>query len=81
MTFCLGMIVQEGIVGIADSRLTFKAVNTFAEQIRQVSREDKAALEESGASPAERIDRVFVNVLPTLSGCVERFDKPRIERI
>jgi len=22
MTFCLGMIVQEGIVGIADSRLT-----------------------------------------------------------
>ena len=50
MTFCLGMIVQEGIVGIADSRLTFKAVNTFAEQIRQVSREDKAALEESGLS-------------------------------
>jgi len=101
MTFCLGMIVQEGIVGIADSRLTsgheiisakkvsvyqhgqgsmfimtsglrsvrdktltyfeeemavrpepcgrlFKAVNTFAEQIRHVAREDKAALEESG---------------------------------
>lgn len=39
MTFCLGMIVQEGIVGIADSRLTFKAVNTFAEEIPQVSRE------------------------------------------
>jgi putative proteasome-type protease len=101
MTFCLGMIVQEGIVGIADSRLTsgheiisakkvsvyqhgqgsmfimtsglrsvrdkaltyfeeemavrpepcgrlYKAVNTFAEQIRHVAQEDKAALEESG---------------------------------
>jgi putative proteasome-type protease len=101
MTFCLGMIVEEGIVGIADSRLTsgteiisakkvsvyqqgqgsffimtsglrsvrdktltyfeeelatrtepiqrlFKVVNTLAEHIRQVSREDKAALVESG---------------------------------
>ena len=101
MTFCLGMIVQEGIVGIADSRLTsgneiisakkvsvyqkgqssffimtsglrslrdkavtyfdealagrpepcdrlFKAVNVFADQIRQVSREDKQALVDSG---------------------------------
>jgi putative proteasome-type protease len=101
MTFCLGMIVEEGIVGIADSRLTsgneiisatkvsvyqqnqgslfimtsglrsvrdktltyfeealsaqpepfdrlFKAVNVFANQIRTVSREDKAALVESG---------------------------------
>jgi putative proteasome-type protease len=101
MTFCLGMIVQEGIVGIADSRLTsgneiisakkvsvyqqgrgslfimtsglrsvrdktltyfeemlavqtepfdklFKIVNAFAEQLRKVSREDKAALTESG---------------------------------
>jgi putative proteasome-type protease len=101
MTYCLGMIVQEGIVGIADSRLTsgteiisakkvsvyqqgqgsffimtsglrsvrdktltyfeeemaarpepfdrlFKAVNTFASHIRQVAKEDKAALIESG---------------------------------
>jgi len=101
MTFCLGMIVEEGIVGIADSRLTsgseiisakkvtlhqqgegslfimtsglrsvrdktmtyfeeavaerdepfdrlFKAVNTFADQIRVVTREDKAALTDSG---------------------------------
>jgi len=101
MTFCLGMIVREGIVGIADSRVTsgneiisaqkvsvyrqgrgslfimtsglrslrdktvtyfdeamaarsepfdrlFKAVNTFAEQLRQVSKEDKQALAESG---------------------------------
>jgi putative proteasome-type protease len=101
MTFCLGMIVEEGIVGIADTRLTsgneiisakklsvyqqgegslfimtsglrsvrdktltyfeevlenrkepidrlFKAVNTFTEQIRRVSREDKDALVESG---------------------------------
>jgi len=101
MTFCLGMIVEEGIVGIADSRLTsgseiisakkvtlhqqgegsmfimtsglrsvrdktmtyfeeamaarsepfdrlFKAVNTFADQIRIVTREDKAALTDSG---------------------------------
>jgi len=103
MTFCLGMMVQEGIIGIADSRLTsgneiisakkvsvyqqgqgsffimtsglrslrdktityfeevlasrpepcerlFKAVNVFADQIRQVSREDKGALSESGLS-------------------------------
>jgi putative proteasome-type protease len=101
MTFCLGMIVREGIVGIADSRVTsgseiisakkvsvyqhgrgslfimtsglrslrdktltyfdqaiagrsepfdrlFKAVNTFTEQIRQVSKEDRQALAESG---------------------------------
>jgi putative proteasome-type protease len=101
MTFCLGVIVQEGIIGIADSRLTsgneiisakkvsvyqqgqgsffimtsglrsvrdkaltyfdeaiasrtepwdrlFKAVNIFADQIRQVSREDKEALVDSG---------------------------------
>jgi putative proteasome-type protease len=101
MTFCLGMIVEEGIVGIADTRLTsgneiisakklsvyqqgegslfimtsglrsvrdktltyfeevlenrkepidrlFKAVNTFTEQIRRVSHEDKDALVESG---------------------------------
>jgi putative proteasome-type protease len=101
MTFCLGMIVQEGIVGIADSRLTsgheiisakkvtvyqhghgsffimssglrslrdktltyfdevlasrdepfnrlFKAVNAFGDQLRQVSREDKDALVDSG---------------------------------
>ena len=100
MTFCLGMIVEEGIVGIADSRLTsgteiisakkvsvyqqgqgsffimtsglrsvrdktltyfeeelatsepfqrlFKIVNTLAGHLRQVSREDKAALVESG---------------------------------
>ena len=101
MTFCLGTIVQEGIVGIADSRLIsgneiisakkvsvyehghgsmfimtsglrsvrdktltyfeehlttrsepfdrlFKAVNMFAEQMRQVSREDKEALADSG---------------------------------
>ena len=101
MTFCLGMVVEEGIVGIADSRLTsgneiisakkvtvyrqgqgsffimtsglrsvrdktltyfdevlatrpepfdrlFKAVNTFAEQLRQVAREDKPALADSG---------------------------------
>jgi putative proteasome-type protease len=101
MTFCLGMIVEEGIVGIADSRLTsgneiisakkvtlhqqgegslfimtsglrsvrdktltyfqeamaarpepfdrlFKAVNTFADQIRQVTKEDKPALTDSG---------------------------------
>jgi putative proteasome-type protease len=101
MTFCLGMIVEEGIVGIADTRLTsgneiisakklsvyqqgegslfimtsglrsvrdktltyfeeflenrkepidrlFKAVNTFTEQIRRVSQEDKDALVESG---------------------------------
>jgi putative proteasome-type protease len=101
MTFCLGMIVEEGIVGIADSRLTsgseiisakkvtlhqqgegsmfimtsglrsvrdktmtyfeeamaarsepfdrlFKAVNTFADQIRIVTREDKPALTDSG---------------------------------
>lgn len=100
MTFCLGMTVQEGIVGISDSRLTsgteiitarkvsvyqhgqgtffvmtsglrsvrdktltyfeeliadrpepfdrlFKAVNTFAQQIREVAREDKKALAES----------------------------------
>ena len=103
MTFCLGMIVDEGIVGIADTRLTsgneiisakkvslyqqglgtffimtsglrslrdktltyfqeaiatrpepcdrlFKAVNVFAEQIRQVSKEDKHALTDSGLS-------------------------------
>lgn len=103
MTFCLGMRVQEGLVGIADTRITsgneiiearkvslfqedhgcmfimssglrsvrdkaltyfeehldsreqgydrlFKAVNGFAEQIRQVAREDKAALEDSGLS-------------------------------
>jgi putative proteasome-type protease len=101
MTFCLGMIVEEGIVGIADSRVTsgneitsaqkvtvyqhgrgsffmmtsglrslrdktatyfgevlenrpepfdrlFKAVNAFSDQIRQVSREDRQALFESG---------------------------------
>jgi putative proteasome-type protease len=101
MTFCLGMIVQEGIVGIADSRLTsgneivcakkvsvyqqdlgaffimtsglrsvrdkaltyfdeamsdrtepvdrlFKVVNIFAEQIREVDREDKESLVSSG---------------------------------
>ncbi len=101
MTFCLGMIVQEGIVGIADSRLTsgneivtarkvnvypqeggsffimtsglrsvrdksityfeevlanrkepferlFKAVNLFADQIRQVAKEDRDALAASG---------------------------------
>lgn len=101
MTFCLGMRVHEGLVGIADTRITsgneviearkvsifqedrgcmflmssglrsvrdkaltyfdehletreqgfdrlFKAVNEFAEQIRRVAREDKAALEESG---------------------------------
>jgi len=101
MTFCLGMIVQEGIVGIADSRLTsgneiisakkisvyqqgrgsffimtsglrsvrdkaltyfdeaiasrpepcdrlFKVVNTLADQIRNVSREDKQALVDGG---------------------------------
>jgi len=101
MTFCLGMIVEEGIVGIADSRLTsgneiisakkvtnyqhgrgslfimtsglrsirdktltyfeeamgdrlephdrlFNVVNTFTDQIRRVSREDKEALVESG---------------------------------
>src|SRR5215831_4714921 len=101
MTFCLGMMVQEGIIGIADSRVTsgneiisakkvsvyqqgqgsffimtsglrslrdktltyfeeaiasrpdpcdrlFKAVNLFADQIRQVSREDKQPLAESG---------------------------------
>jgi putative proteasome-type protease len=103
MTFCLGMIVEEGIVGISDSRLTsgheiisatkvtihqqgsgsffimtsglrsvrdktltyfqellanqpepcvrlFKAVNTFAEQLRLVTKEDKAALVDSGLS-------------------------------
>jgi putative proteasome-type protease len=103
MTFCLGMIVDEGIVGIADTRLTsgneiisakkvsvyqqglgtffimtsglrslrdktltyfqeaiatrpepcdrlFKAVNVFAEQIRQVSKEDRLALTDSGLS-------------------------------
>ena len=103
MTFCLGMIVDEGIVGIADTRLTsgneiisakkvsvyqqglgtffimtsglrslrdktltyfqeailtrpepcdrlFKAVNVFAEQIRQVSKEDEHALTDSGLS-------------------------------
>jgi putative proteasome-type protease len=101
MTFCLGMIVEEGIVGISDTRLTsgheiisakklsvyehggsslfimtsglrsvrdktltyfeealsersepfdrlFKAVNTFTDQIRRVSKEDKTALEDSG---------------------------------
>jgi len=101
MTFCLGMIVEEGIVGIADSRLTsgneivsakkvsvyhqaqgsffimtsglrsvrdkaltyfeeaistrtepfdklFKAVNVFTDQIRQVTKEDKESLVESG---------------------------------
>jgi putative proteasome-type protease len=101
MTFCLGIIVQEGIVGISDSRLTsgneiisakkvtvyehgrgsffimtsglrsvrdktltyfdeviaarsepfdrlFKAVNTFADQIRHVSKEDEDALAKSG---------------------------------
>jgi putative proteasome-type protease len=101
MTFCLGMIVDEGIVGIADSRLTsgteiisakkvsvyqqgqgsffimtsglrsvrdktltyfeedlashsepfqrlFKIVNTLAGHLRQVSREDKPALVDSG---------------------------------
>ncbi|HEY2385020.1 MAG TPA: peptidase, partial [Terriglobia bacterium] len=101
MTYCLGMIVQEGIVGIADSRLTsgteiisakklsiyqqgqgslfmmtsglrsvrdktltyfeeemasrsepfdrlFKAVNAIAGHVRQVSREDRPALVESG---------------------------------
>ena len=101
MTFCLGIIVQEGIVGISDTRLTsgneiisakkvsvyehgqgsffimtsglrsvrdktltyleevfaarpepfdrlYKAVNTFADQIRHVSREDKDSLAESG---------------------------------
>jgi putative proteasome-type protease len=103
VTFCLGMIVEEGIVGIADSRLTsgheiisakkltlyqqsqgsffimtsglrslrdksltyfedalasqpepfdrlFKPVNVFADQLRRVSREDRAALTESGLS-------------------------------
>src|SRR5437762_4770000 len=101
MTFCLGMAVQDGIVGIADSRVTsgneiiqakkvsiyrqdggsffvmtsglrsvrdkaltyfdeaialqeepcdrlFKIANLFAEQIRQVSSEDRPALVESG---------------------------------
>jgi putative proteasome-type protease len=101
MTFCLGMIVEEGIVGIADSRLTsgneivsakkvsvyhqsqgsffimtsglrsvrdkaltyfeeaistrtepldklFKVVNVFTDEIRQVTKEDKESLVESG---------------------------------
>ncbi len=101
MTFCLGMKVKQGLVGLADTRVTsgsecitarkvtvynqeqgsiflmtsglrsvrdksltyfddligeqekpfdrlFKAVNAFAEQIRQVAAEDRAALEESG---------------------------------
>lgn len=101
MTFCLGMKVQEGLVGIADTLVTsgtecitarkisiyqqekfsmflmtsglrsvrdkvvtyfddlmaereepfdriFKAVNALAGQVRQVSREDKEALDESG---------------------------------
>ncbi len=101
MTFCLGMIVDGGIVGMADSRLTsgheiisarkvslcqqgqgaffimtsglrsvrdktltyfeealaarsepcdrlFKAVNTFADQLRHVTKEDRQALVESG---------------------------------
>ncbi len=101
MTFCLGMTVDEGIVGIADTRLTsgneiisakkvsiysqggrslfimtsglrsvrdktltyfeetmsvqpepfdrlFKAVNAFSDHMRQVAREDKQALVESG---------------------------------
>ena len=101
MTFCLGMIVEEGIVGLADSRLTsgteiisakkvsvyqqgqgtffimtsglrsvrdktltyfedelatrsepfqrlFKTVNTLAGHLREVTREDKAALVDSG---------------------------------
>ena len=101
MTFCLGMIVEEGIVGLADSRLTsgteiisakkvsvyqqgqgtffimtsglrsvrdktltyfedelatrtepfqrlFKIVNTLAGHLREVTREDKAALVDSG---------------------------------
>ena len=101
MTFCLGMIVEEGIVGISDSRLTsgseivsakkvsiyqqdlgsffimtsglrsvrdktltyfeesiadqgepldklFKVVNIFTNQIRQVSKEDKESLVQSG---------------------------------
>lgn len=101
MTFCLGMKVQEGIVGIADTLVTsgtecitvrkitiyqrekfsmflmtsglrsvrdkvvtyfddlmaereepfdriFKAVNALAGQVRQVSREDKEALDEGG---------------------------------
>lgn len=100
MTFCLGMKVQDGLIGIADTRVTsgseritarkvsihqhgnhsmflmtsglrsvrdkaltyfenvtgetevfnrlYKAVNAFAEQVRQVAREDKEALAESG---------------------------------
>ena len=101
MTFCLGMKVQEGLVGIADTLVTsgtecitarkisiyqqekfsmflmtsglrsvrdkvvtyfddlmaereepfdriFKAVNALAGQVRQVSREDKEALDKSG---------------------------------
>lgn len=101
MTFCLGITVREGIVGIADSRVTsgneiisakkvsvyrqgrgslfimtsglrslrdkavtyfdeemanrqepfdrlFKAVNAFAEQLRQVAKEDRQALAEGG---------------------------------
>jgi putative proteasome-type protease len=101
MTFCLGIRVKEGLVGIADTRLTsgsevikarkithyqlddqafflmtsglrsvrdksltyfeeimdtqgarfdrlFKVVNAFAEQVRQVAREDKEALAASG---------------------------------
>lgn len=101
MTFCLGMSVDEGLVGIADTLVTsgrecitlkkvsvyqtgggsmfvmtsglrsvrdktltyfeealaersepfgrlFKVVNMFSEQLRQVSREDRAAIEEGG---------------------------------
>ena len=101
MTFCLGMIVEEGLVGLADSRVTsgteiisakkvsvyqqgqgsffimtsglrsvrdktltyfedelatrsepfqrlFKIVNTLAGHLREVTREDKAALVDSG---------------------------------
>lgn len=101
MTFCVAMKVSDGLVGIADTRITtgveyitarkvtvhqhgehwmfvmtsglrsardkaltyfdevleedehrfdklYKAVNAFAEQVRRVSREDKAALEEEG---------------------------------
>lgn len=101
MTFCLGINVQEGLVGIADTRITsgnecltarkvttyerdggamfvmtsglrsirdkaltyfeealatgeepfgrlYQAVNLFSEQVRRVSREDKAFLEKSG---------------------------------
>ena len=122
MTFCLGIRVNEGLVGIADTRVIsgnenitarkvtvlhqpggsffimtsglrsvrdkamtyfeeltagqeepydrlFKAVNAFASQIRRVSQEDRASLEESG---------VHFNIQCLIGGQLTRDSEPKL---